>query len=149
MDEDQVRIIVETGIDILQVGTRKSLNYSLLKQIVKRTAGTGIVVLLKRSRHMAPIDEFIAAGEYIVSGGNPNVVLCPRGTMPNIDGYRNHPDECITPLLKEKTWAPVVVDPSHAVGPIPSTSPRAVWPLLPMVRTAEHRNTYQSTKRYR
>lgn len=36
--------------------------------------------------------------------------------MPNMDGYRNHPDESITPLLKERTWAPVVVDPSHAVG---------------------------------
>ncbi len=65
---------------------------------------------------MGPIDEFISAGEYIVSGGNPNIVLCPRGTMPNIDGYRNHPDESITPILKERTWAPIVVDPSHAVG---------------------------------
>jgi 3-deoxy-7-phosphoheptulonate synthase len=36
--------------------------------------------------------------------------------MPAMDGYRNHPDECITPLLKEKTWAPVIVDPSHSVG---------------------------------
>ena len=39
-----------------------------------------------------------------------------RGTAPTLDGYRNHPDESITPLLKEKTWAPVVVDPSHSVG---------------------------------
>ncbi|MEP4598014.1 MAG: 3-deoxy-7-phosphoheptulonate synthase, partial [Cyclobacteriaceae bacterium] len=42
--------------------------------------------------------------------------LCPRGTSPTMDGYRNHPDEAITPLLKEKTWAPVIVDPSHSVG---------------------------------
>ena len=42
---------------------------------------------------MGPIDEFIAAGEYIVANGNPNLVFCPRGTMPNLDGYRNHPDE--------------------------------------------------------
>ena len=40
----------------------------------------------------------------------------PRGTSPAPDGYRNHPDESITPLLKEKTWAAVVVDPSHSVG---------------------------------
>ena len=60
--------------------------------------------------------EFIAAAEYIVSFGNPNVLLCPRGTAPGLDGYRNHPDESITPLLKEKSWAPVVVDPSHSVG---------------------------------
>jgi 3-deoxy-7-phosphoheptulonate synthase len=65
---------------------------------------------------MGPISEFISAAEYIAAFGNPNVVLCPRGTAPTLDGYRNHPDESITPLLKEKTWAPVVVDPSHSVG---------------------------------
>ncbi len=43
-------------------------------------------------------------------------MLCPRGTTPALDGYRNHPDESISPLLKTKTWAPVVVDPSHSVG---------------------------------
>ncbi len=116
MDEEQIKITVEAGIDIFQVGTRNALNYSLLKQIGKSTAGSNIAIFLKRSRHMGPIDEFISAGEYIVSGGNPNIVLCPRGTMPNIDGYRNHPDESITPLLKERTWAPIIVDPSHAVG---------------------------------
>jgi 3-deoxy-7-phosphoheptulonate synthase len=51
-----------------------------------------------------------------VAGGNPNIVLTPRGTVPTMDGYRNHPDESITVLLKEKTWAPVLVDPSHSVG---------------------------------
>ena len=65
---------------------------------------------------MASPDEFIAAAEYIVAEGNPDVMLCPRGTTPPLDGYRNHPDESITPLLKNRTWAPVVVDPSHSVG---------------------------------
>ncbi len=116
MDEEQINMAVEANVDIFQVGTRNALNYSLLKQIGKATAGSRIAVFLKRSRHMGPIDEYISAGEYVVSGGNPNLVFCPRGTMPNLDGYRNHPDESITPLLKEKTWAPVVVDPSHAVG---------------------------------
>ena len=74
------------------------------------------MVLLKRSLHMGSLNEFISAAEYIAAFGNPNVVLCPRGTAPALDGYRNHPDESITPLLKEKTWAPVVVDPSHSVG---------------------------------
>jgi 3-deoxy-7-phosphoheptulonate synthase len=74
------------------------------------------VVLLKRSIHMGPINEFISAAEYIAAFGNPNVILCPRGTTPTLEGYRNHPDESITPLLKEKTWAPVIVDPSHSVG---------------------------------
>ena len=80
------------------------------------TKDTEIRVLLKRGMHMGPVSEFILAGEYIVAQGNPNIILCPRGTMPPIEGYRDHPDESITPLLKEKTWAPVVVDPSHSVG---------------------------------
>lgn len=116
MDEEQLAIAVEARVDMIQVGTRNALNYSLLKRIGRATADTKTTILLKRGRHMAPVNEFIAAAEYIVSSGNPNVVLCPRGTMPNLDGYRNHPDESITPLLKEKTWAPVMVDPSHAVG---------------------------------
>ena len=116
MDEGQLHLAIDAGVDVLQVGTRNALNYSLLKQIGDAIKGTSVAVLLKRSRHMGPIDEFIAAGEYIVSQGNPRVLLCPRGTMPNLDGFRNHPDESVTPLLKGKTWAPVVVDPSHAVG---------------------------------
>ncbi len=116
MDEEQLRIAVENGVDMFQVGARNALNYSLLKKIGEKTSGTKSVVLLKRSIHMGPIDEFISAAEYIVAAGNPNLVLCPRGTSPGMDGYRNHPDEAITPLLKQRTWAPVVVDPSHSVG---------------------------------
>ena len=116
MDENQLAMALEAKIDVVQVGTRNALNYSLLKQIGKATHDTSTLVLLKRGRHMGPISEFISAAEYIVAAGNPNVMLCPRGTVPGLDGYRNHPDECITPLLKEQTWAPVVVDPSHAVG---------------------------------
>jgi 3-deoxy-7-phosphoheptulonate synthase len=77
---------------------------------------TDRAVLLKRSLHMGAVNEFISAAEYIAAFGNPNIILCPRGTSPGLDGYRNHPDESITPLLKEKTWAAVVVDPSHSVG---------------------------------
>ncbi len=116
MDEEQLRIALDHGVDMLQVGTRNALNYSLLKKIGELSAGKKTVVLLKRGMHMGPVDEFIAAAEYIVSGGNPNLVLCPRGTVPTVEGYRNNPDESITPLLKQKTWAPVVVDPSHSVG---------------------------------
>ncbi len=116
MDEEQLRIALDNKVDMLQVGARNALNYSLLKKIGQLTRDTGTMVLLKRSMHMGPIDEFISAAEYIVSGGNPNTVLCPRGTAPGMDGYRNHPDESITPLIKQRTWAPVVVDPSHSVG---------------------------------
>jgi 3-deoxy-7-phosphoheptulonate synthase len=116
MEFDEVQLCVDAKVDVLQVGARNALNYRLLTQIGKLTAGTGIQVLLKRSIHMGPVDEFILAAEYIAGAGNHNVMLCPRGTLPSMNGYRNHPDESITQLLKERTWAPVVVDPSHSVG---------------------------------
>lgn len=116
MDEKQLGLALEAGVDMLQIGTRNALNYTLLAEVGRRTGEVGTPVLLKRGRHMAPVDEFISAAEYIVAGGNPNVLFCPRGTMPALDGYRNHPDEAVTPLLKEKSWAPVICDPSHSVG---------------------------------
>ena len=114
MDSVQLKIATEAKVDIMQVGTRNALNYSLLKKIGRSSSDSA--VLLKRGRHIASPDEFIAAAEYLVAEGNPNVMLCPRGTTPSLDGYRNHPDESITPLLKNRTWAPVIVDPSHSVG---------------------------------
>jgi 3-deoxy-7-phosphoheptulonate synthase len=116
MDSSQLDVALEAGVDVLQIGTRNALNYTFLAEIGRRTAEAGVPVLLKRSRHMAPVDEFISAAEYLAANGNPNVIFCPRGTMPQLDGFRNHPDESITPLLREKTWAPVVADPSHSVG---------------------------------
>ena len=116
MDEEQLRLALDAGVPMLQVGARNALNYSLLRQIGAAVAGRKTIVLLKRSMHMGPLNEFISAAEYIATFGNPNIILCPRGTAPALDGYRNHPDESIVPLLKERTWAPVVVDPSHSVG---------------------------------
>jgi 3-deoxy-7-phosphoheptulonate synthase len=117
MEESQIKIALDAGVTCLQVGARNALNYSLLRAIGRAIAGRDdVVVLLKRGMHMGSLNEFISAAEYITAFGNPNVILCPRGTAPTLDGYRNHPDESITPLLKEKTWAPVVVDPSHSVG---------------------------------
>jgi 3-deoxy-7-phosphoheptulonate synthase len=116
MDEEQLELALEAGVNCVQIGARNALNYALLRQVGREIAGTNTAVLLKRSMHMGPVQEFIAAAEYIVQLGNPNVILCPRGTQPSLDVYRNHPDESIVPLLKERTWAPVVVDPSHSVG---------------------------------
>ncbi len=117
MEEEHIRLALDAGVTLLQVGARNALNYSLLRAIGRAMASrTDRAVLLKRSMHMGPLNEFISAAEYIAAFGNPNIVLCPRGTSPTLDGYRNHPDESITPLLKEKTWAAVVVDPSHSVG---------------------------------
>jgi 3-deoxy-7-phosphoheptulonate synthase len=116
MDEEQLELALAAGVQVLQIGARNALNYSLLRQVGAAIAGRPVAVLLKRGMHLGTINEFISAAEYIVNFGNPNVILCPRGTQPGLDGYRNHPDESITPLLKERTWAPVVVDPSHSVG---------------------------------
>ncbi len=116
MEVSQIKLALDAGVTCLQVGARNALNYSLLRAIGRAIADRDTVVLLKRGLHMGPISEFISAAEYIVAFGNPNVILCPRGTAPTLDGYRSHPDESITPLLKEKTWAPVVIDPSHSVG---------------------------------
>jgi len=116
MEPEHITLALDAGVDVLQIGARNALNYSLLRQVGRAIAGRPTSVLLKRSLHMGSITEFISAAEYIVNFGNPNVMLCPRGTAPTLDGYRNHPDESITPLLKEKTWAAVVVDPSHSVG---------------------------------
>lgn len=116
MDEGHLDAALEAKIEVLQIGTRNALNYSLLKAIGKRSAGTGSWILLKRGRHIAEPEEFLAAAEYLAAEGNPRILLCPRGTTPKLDGYRNHPDESIAQLLKEKTWAPVVCDPSHSTG---------------------------------
>ena len=116
MDEGQLKMALAAGVPMLQVGARNALNYSLLRRIGAAVAGRKTVVLLKRSLHMGTLNEFVSAAEYIANFGNPNVILCPRGTAPALDGYRNHPDESIVPLLKERTWAPVVIDPSHSTG---------------------------------
>jgi 3-deoxy-7-phosphoheptulonate synthase len=116
MEEGHIKLALDAGVTCLQIGARNALNYSLLRAIGRAIGNRDTIVLLKRSIHMGAINEFISAAEYIAAFGNPNIILCPRGTAPSLDGYRNHPDESITPLLKEKTWAPVVVDPSHSVG---------------------------------
>jgi 3-deoxy-7-phosphoheptulonate synthase len=116
MELEQVKACVDAKVDCFQVGARNALNYRLLSQIGELTAGTNTMVLLKRSIHMGNIDEFILAAEYIAGHGNSNIMLCPRGTLPAVDGYRNNPDECITQILQERTWVPVIVDPSHSVG---------------------------------
>ncbi len=116
MDVEQLDLLLAAKLDVLQIGTRNALNYNLLKQVGKKAFPKNSAVLLKRTMHMGTADELILAAEYVVSQGCSNMILTPRGTIPALEGYRNHPDECITPILKEKTWAPIVVDPSHSVG---------------------------------
>ena len=110
MDPHDIDLFVEHA-DMLQVGARNTQNFSLLKRLgrVKKP------VLLKRGMSTR-IDEFLMAAEYILSEGNPNVVLCERGIRTFETATRNTLDLNAVPLLKQMTHLPVIVDPSHGTG---------------------------------
>ena len=110
MEPNQVDIVAEYA-DILQIGTRNMQNYSLLTA-VGRVARP---VMLKRG-YGATIEEWLMAAEYIVSSGNPNVILCERGIRTFETYTRNTMDLAAVPLLHRLTHLPVIVDPSHATG---------------------------------
>jgi 3-deoxy-7-phosphoheptulonate synthase len=110
MEPSQVDIVAEYA-DILQIGTRNMQNYSLLRD-VGRVARP---VMLKRG-YGATVEEFLMAAEYIVSSGNPNVILCERGIRTFETYTRNTMDLAAVPLLHRLTHLPIVVDPSHATG---------------------------------
>jgi 3-deoxy-7-phosphoheptulonate synthase len=110
MEPNQVDIVAEYA-DILQVGTRNMQNFSLL-MAVGRVARP---VMLKRG-FSATIEEWLMAAEYIVSSGNPNVILCERGIRTFETYTRNTLDLAAVPLLRQLTHLPVIVDPSHATG---------------------------------
>ena len=98
-------------VDMLQIGARNMQNFELLKEAGK----SGMPILLKRGL-CATIDEWLNAAEYILSEGNPNVVLCERGIRTYETATRNTLDISAVPVLKERTHLPVIVDPSHATG---------------------------------
>ena len=110
MEPNQVDIVAEYA-DILQIGARNMQNYSLLTA-VGRVARP---VMLKRG-YGATIEEWLMAAEYIVSSGNPNVILCERGIRTFETYTRNTMDLAAVPLLHHLTHLPVIVDPSHATG---------------------------------
>jgi chorismate mutase/prephenate dehydratase len=97
--------------DVLQIGARNMQNFALLKAVGK----TQLPVLLKRGL-MAPIDEWLAAAEYIMAEGNARVILCERGIRTFETATRNTLDLSAVPVLRERTHLPVIVDPSHAAG---------------------------------
>ena len=110
MSIGQIDDVVE-HTDMLQVGSRNMQNFDLLKALGQ----AGKPVLLKRGL-AATIEEFIMAAEYILSHGNPDVILCERGIR-SFDNYtRNVLDLGAVAALKQLTHLPVIVDPSHAVG---------------------------------
>lgn len=98
-------------VDAYQIGARNMHNYSLLKELGLQKKP----VLLKRG-FSAFIDEWIKAADYILNGGNPNVILCERGIRTFETATRNTLDLNAVVYAKAKTNLPVVVDPSHAVG---------------------------------
>ena len=110
MEPSQVEVVAKHS-DILQVGTRNMQNYSLLTAVGK----AGRPVMLKRG-YGATIEEWLMAAEYIVSSGNPHVILCERGIRTFETYTRNTLDLTAVPLLHHLTHLPVVVDPSHATG---------------------------------
>ncbi|MEP7272905.1 MAG: 3-deoxy-7-phosphoheptulonate synthase, partial [Acidobacteriota bacterium] len=103
--------LVAQYADILQVGARNMQNFALLKKLgaVKKP------VMLKRGLS-ATIKEFLLSAEYIVTNGNPDVMLCERGIRTFETATRNTLDIAAVPLLNELSHLPVIVDPSHATG---------------------------------
>ena len=101
----------EEYVDLIQVGARNMQNFDLLKALGKSTKP----VLLKRGLSNT-IEEWIMAAEYIMAGGNENVIMCERGIRTFEKYTRNTLDLSVIPILKEKTHLPIIIDPSHATG---------------------------------
>jgi chorismate mutase/prephenate dehydratase len=110
MSIDQVERMGQS-VDMYQIGARNMQNFDLLKAVGK----TQIPVLLKRGMS-ASLDELLSAAEYILSEGNPDVVLCERGIRTFETATRNTLDLSAVAVLREKTHLPIMVDPSHGVG---------------------------------
>ena len=99
-------------VDVIQVGARNMQNFDLLRELGQ----TKKVIFLKRGM-ASTIEEFLMSAEYIMAGGNPNVILCERGIRTIETQYtRNTMDISAVPVLRRLTHLPIVVDPSHATG---------------------------------
>lgn len=98
-------------VDVIQVGARNMQNFELLKELGK----TNKPILLKRGMS-STIDELLMSAEYVMAGGNEQVILCERGIRTFETSMRNTLDISAVPMLKSKTHLPVIVDPSHAAG---------------------------------
>lgn len=98
-------------VDLIQVGARNMQNFELLKELGK----TNKPILLKRGLANT-MKEWLMSAEYIMAGGNENIILCERGIRTFETYTRNTLDIAAVPMLKELTHLPVIVDPSHATG---------------------------------
>jgi 3-deoxy-7-phosphoheptulonate synthase len=110
MDTRDLDDVLEVA-DVVQIGARNMQNYTMLAEIGR----SGRPALLKRGLS-STLDELLLAAEYILSEGNPNVILCERGIRTFETAYRFTLDLMAVPVLKERSHLPVIVDPSHAAG---------------------------------
>jgi len=110
MDKSQIDL-VERYADILQVGARNMQNFTFLKDLGKASKP----VMLKRGL-AATIEEWLMSAEYILSGGNQNVILCERGIRTFETATRNTLDIGAIPVVKKKSHLPIIADPSHGIG---------------------------------
>lgn len=110
MSADKLDEFLE-NVDVIQIGARNMQNFDLLKAVGK----TRKPILLKRGLANT-IEEWIMSAEYILSEGNPNVILCERGIRTFEPYTRNTLDLSVIPIIKKKTHLPIIIDPSHATG---------------------------------
>jgi 3-deoxy-7-phosphoheptulonate synthase len=104
--------------DVLQIGTRNMQNYSLLKEVGRAARP----VLLKRGMY-STLEEWLNCAEYILSEGNPDVILCERGIRTFEKYTRNTLDLSAVPAIKELTHLPIIIDPTHSTGRISLIGP--------------------------
>ena len=119
MECDQIPLMLEY-VDILQVGARNMQNFSLLRKLGEIRKP----VLLKRGL-AATIEETLMAAEYIMAGGNYNVILCERGIRTFESYTRNTLDISAIPVVKKLSHLPIIADPSHATGRRDQVAPMA------------------------
>lgn len=108
---DISQISLFENVDMIQVGARNMQNFELLKELSLSKKP----ILLKRSP-AATIDELLMSAEYILNGGNENIILCERGIKTFEPSTKNTLDISAIPLLKSKSHLPVIIDPSHGTG---------------------------------
>lgn len=111
------------NVDIIQIGARNMQNFDLLKEL----GHCGKPILLKRGLANTA-KELLMSAEYIMAGGNENIILCERGIRSFDHFTRNVLDLSVVPFLKRETHLPVIVDPSHATG--------CAWMVEPMAKAA-------------
>lgn len=111
MNANRIQEFLDHNVDIIQVGARNMQNFDLLKELGKIKTP----ILLKRGLANT-IEEWLMSAEYILAGGNPNVILCERGIRTFEKYTRNTLDLSVIPIVKQKTHLPIIIDPSHATG---------------------------------